>query len=289
VIAEEGLMTTKSVSSIADVAAAVIATLQHQPSALLSDFDGTLSQVSPTPDLAEAAPGAAETMSALASKLSLTAIVTGRGIADVSQRLAAPGLVYVGNHGLEWLEGDEHHVHPAGQAAQQVLAEALRDVDQRLRAHVSLDGVIFEDKRYSASIHYRLAPDPMAVRNALAPVMQEIATEYGFWVSDGKMVFELRPGAAVNKGSATEQLLAAHGIRSAVFLGDDVTDADAFLVLRRLRETEGFNAVAVGVLTLDTAPQVVEAADYLLDGVDDVVSMLLMVNAALPDIAEETM
>jgi trehalose 6-phosphate phosphatase len=274
-------MTTKSVSPVADVAAAVIATLQQRPSALLSDFDGTLSQVSPTPDAAEAAPGAGQTMADLASKLALTAIVTGRGIADVSQRLAAPGLVYVGNHGLEWLVDGEHHVHPAGQSARQVLPEALRDIDQRLRAHVSLDGVIFEDKVYSASIHYRLAPDPMAVRAILAPVMQEVAAEYGFWVSDGKMVFELRPGEAINKGSATEQLLGDHGIRSAVFLGDDVTDADAFLVLRRLRDTDGFNAVAVGVLTLDTAPQVIEAADYLLDGVDDVVAMLLMVNDAL--------
>ncbi|HYJ12768.1 MAG TPA: trehalose-phosphatase [Thermomicrobiales bacterium] len=280
-------MTTKPVSSIADVAAAVTATLQQHPSALLSDFDGTLSQVSPTPDTAEAAPGAGQTMADLASKLALTAIVTGRGITDVSQRLAAPGLVYVGNHGLEWLVGGEHHVHPAGQAARKVLAEALRDIDQRLRAHVSLEGVIFEDKVYSASIHYRLAPDPMAVRTILAPVMQEVATEYGFWVSEGKMVFELRPGEAVNKGSATEQLLVDHGIRSAVFLGDDVTDADAFLVLRRLRETEGISAVAVGVLTLDTAPQVIDAADYLLDGVDDVVAMLLQVNEALATSFEE--
>jgi trehalose 6-phosphate phosphatase len=275
-------MSTKSVSSIAEVAAAVNDTLQQQPSALLSDFDGTLSPVSPTPDSAEAAPGAGETMAQLASKLALTAIVTGRGITDVSQRLAAPGLVYVGNHGLEWLDGGEHHVHPAGQAARQVLAEALREIDQRLRAHVSLDGVIFEDKVYSASIHYRLAPDPLAVRTALEPVMRQVAEEYGFWISDGKMVFELRPGEAVNKGSATEHLLLDHGIRSAVFLGDDVTDADAFRVLRRLRDAGGFSAVAVGVLTLDTAPQVVESADYLLDGVDDVVSMLLMVNEALP-------
>ena len=274
-------MSSRPVSSIAEVAEAVAGVLRQAPSALLSDFDGTLSPVSPTPDAAVAAPGAAETLAALAGKLTLTAIVTGRGIADVSQRVTAPGLVFVGNHGLEWLADEEHHVHPAGQAAQQVLAEALRDIEQRLVAHVSLDGIIFEDKVYSASIHYRLAPDPTAVREILEPAITEVAAEYGFWVSDGKMVFELRPGESVNKGSATRKLLADRHIRSAVFLGDDVTDADAFRVLRDLRQDEGMATVAVGVLTLDTAPQVIEAADYLLDGVDDVVSMLLQVDDLL--------
>ncbi len=274
-------MSNRPVSTIAEVAEAVAAVLRQAPSALLSDFDGTLSPVSPTPDAAVAAPGVAEILAALASKLALTAIVTGRGIADASRRVAAPGLVYVGNHGLEWLADGEHHVHPAGQTAQQVLAEALRDIEQRLTAHVSLDGVIFEDKVYSASIHYRLAPDPPAVREVLEPAMREVAAEYGFWVSDGKMVFELRPGEAVNKGSATRLLLTDRDIRAAVFLGDDVTDADAFRVLREMRDEDGIASLSVGVLTLDTAPQVIEAADYLLDGVDDVVSMLLTVNDLL--------
>ncbi len=274
-------MTTRPVSSIAEVAEAVVGILRQRPSALLSDFDGTLSPVAPTPDLAEAAPGVAETLAGLAPKLALTAIVTGRGIADVANRVEAPGLVYVGNHGLEWLAGGSHHVHPAGQEAQKVLPEALRDIEQRLTAHVSLDGVIFEDKVYSASIHYRLAPDPVAVRAVLEPAMHEVAEEYGFWVSDGKMVFELRPGASINKGTATRHLLAEYGIRGAVFLGDDVTDADAFRVLTQMRNDEDISTLSVGVLTLDTAPVVIESADYLLDGVDDVVSMLLQVNELL--------
>lgn len=274
-------MTTKTTSSVSDVAAAVAAVLGQHPSALLTDFDGTLSPVAPTPDGAVAAPGVPEVLAGLAERLSLVSIVTGRGIADVSQRVPVPGIVYVGNHGLEWLEGTDHHVHPAGQAAEAVLGEALRDIEQRLQAHVSLDGVIMEDKTYSASIHYRLAPDPGAVRAVLAPIITEVASEYEFWVSDGKMVFELRPGEAVNKGSATRRLLTEHGIRSGVFLGDDVTDADAFRLLHELRRDDEYSTLTVGVLTLDTAPQVIEASDFLLDGVDDVVAMLLELSALL--------
>lgn len=274
-------MTSGTPSPVTAVANAVADVLRQAPAGLLSDFDGTLSEVAPTPDTAEAAPGASDVLAELTTHLALVGIVTGRGIADVAERMSVPGVAYVGNHGLEWRIGGEHHVHPAGLAAQAVLGEALRDVDQRLRAHVSLDGVIFEDKVYSGSVHYRLAPDPGAVSRALAPILDEVAAEYGFRVSDGKMVYELRPGADVNKGTATRQLLQDHGIRSAVFLGDDVTDADAFRVLQKLREEEGYATLTIGVLTLDTAQQVIDASDYLLDGVNDVVAMLLEVGHIL--------
>jgi trehalose 6-phosphate phosphatase len=280
----------RTVSKRTDVAEAIANALSHAPGGLFSDFDGTLSPVAPTPDSAEPAPGVLETLGVMATKVATVGIVTGRGIADVKARVNVPGLVYVGNHGLEWQEGDEHHVHPAGLAAQAVLPEALREVEQRLVAHVSNEGVIFEDKVYSGSIHYRLAPDPGAVRDVLEPILRDIAGEYGFWVSDGKMVFELRPGEAINKGSAVRQMIHDRDLKSAVFLGDDVTDADAFQVLQELRKERGIATVTVGVLTLDTDPRVIEASDYLLDGVDDVVSMMLELESLLPpvDATEES-
>jgi trehalose 6-phosphate phosphatase len=280
----------RTVSPIAEVAQALAGLLTETPAAFFSDFDGTLSPVAPTPDAAEPAPGVLETLKIMVTKVATVGIVTGRGLADVKQRVNVPGMVYVGNHGLEWQDEEGHHVHPAGLAAQAALPEALREVEQRLVAHVPSEGVIFEDKVYSGSIHYRLAPDPGAVRDVLGPILNEIAEEYGFWVSDGKMVFELRPGAAINKGSAVRQMIHDRELRSAVFLGDDVTDADAFRVLHELREESGISTLAIGVLTLDTDPRVIDASDYLLDGVDDVVSMMLELEKLLPTVdgTEET-
>jgi trehalose 6-phosphate phosphatase len=97
------------------------------------------------------------------------------------------------------------------------------------------------------------------------------------------MVFELRPGASVNKGSAVRHLVAERELRAAAFLGDDVTDADAFIVLRELRDELEIQTCTVGVLTLDTDQRVIDNSDYLLDGVDDVVSMLLELVNLLPD------
>jgi trehalose 6-phosphate phosphatase len=271
---------------VTDVAHHLASLLAAQPSGLFSDFDGTLSPVAPMPDMAAAAPGVSETLRALADRVSLVGIVTGRGLDDVVERVKVPDLLYVGNHGLEWLENDEHHVHPAGLEAETGLPEALREIEHRLGAHVQLDGVIFENKRYSASIHYRLAQESATVGSILGPIVQEIANEFGFWVSDGKMVMELRPGSTVNKGAAVRRIATDRKLASAVFLGDDVTDADAFIVLKELRAEQGIQTCSVGVLTLDTDARVIDSSDFLLDGVDDVVSMLLELVDLMPVIDE---
>lgn len=271
-----------SVSSITDVARHLANLFKAKPGALFSDFDGTLSPVAPTPDSAVAAPGVAETLGLLAERLSLVGIVTGRGAEDAIARIAVPGLLYVGNHGLEWFENGEHHVHPAGLAAEEALPEALRDIEQRLGAHVSLHGTIFENKRYSASIHYRLATDPGKTAEILEPIVREVVKEFGFSVSEGKMVIEIRPSTTVNKGFAVRQFVADRKLGSAVFLGDDVTDVDAFRALRDIREEGGVETCGVGVLTLDTDQRVIDHSDFLLDGVDDVVSMLLELVELLP-------
>lgn len=267
--------------SVSEVAAAVIELLAQRPSAVLSDFDGTLSPVSPTPAAAVPAPGVPELLRQLASQLDVVGIVTGRGIADARERMGVDEILYVGNHGLESFRNGQHHVHPAGMQAKEVLPEVLRDIEQRLGAHVSLEGVIFEDKVYSASIHYRIAPDPGAVREALEPIITEVAEEFGFWVSDGKMIFELRAGETVNKGTAVRQIIHDEGLKAAIFLGDDVTDADAFRVLHEIRRESSVHTLAIGVLTLDTDPRVIDSSDYLLGSVDDVVEMLLQVSTHL--------
>jgi trehalose 6-phosphate phosphatase len=270
-----------NVSPRTEVAAHLARLFASRPAALFTDFDGTLSPVAPAPDLAEAAPGARDTLALLSDRIDLVGIVTGRGLDDVRGRIGIDDLLYVGNHGLESWSRGQHTVHPAGLAAEAALPEALRDINQRLQAQVSTEGVIFEDKRYSGSVHFRLSPEQGQVGAALAPIVEEVAREYGFWVSGGKMVYELRPGAEVNKGSAVRAIIEEQGIRSAVFLGDDVTDADAFKVLRQLREEQGIPTCSVGVLTLDTAQPVIDYADFLLDGVDDVVAMLLELSELL--------
>lgn len=269
-------------SSVDTVASFVAGLLARRPSAVLSDFDGTLSQVALTPDAAVMAPGVAEVLASLLQRVDLVGIVTGRGVADVMTKVPVNGLEYVGNHGLEWVDQGGHHVHPAGLEAETALPGLLATIRERLGSEVSLDGVIFEDKRYSASIHYRLADDPAFVGTVLDRIVRDTAGVHGLWVSPGKMVVELRPGARITKGTAVHRIARSHGFQSMVFLGDDVTDTDAFLALHDLARESGMATCCVGVLTADTHPLVVEHSDFLLDGVEEVVAMLSRVAAALP-------
>jgi trehalose 6-phosphate phosphatase len=269
-----GASRVTTISPVTTVAQHLAEVMRVSPAALLSDFDGTLSPVAATPSAAVIAPGVAEALRALTERVDVVGIVTGRGATDAMAKVAVPDLLYVGNHGLEWFEDGAHHVHPAGIGAESALPDALREIEQELMARVPLDGVIFENKVYSASIHYRLAADPQHTGDILHGIVNDVASAYGLWVSPGKMVVELRPGERINKGSAVRRLAEERKCRSMAFLGDDVTDTDAFVVLHELRAQANMETCSVGVLTADTHPLVVDHSDYLLDGVTDVVAML---------------
>ncbi len=276
-------MPVAPVNPVHDVAERVGLVLAHKPSGLFSDFDGTLSPMAPTPDGALLASGVRDVLLALTSRIGLVGIVTGRAVDDARSRVDVPDLLYVGNHGLEWAERGVHVDHPVGIAAAASISSALEQIREEIGTANTLAGLVFEDKRLSGSIHYRLSEDPVETGVTLGTITERVAAAHGLHVASGKMVYELRPTASVNKGTALREIAVERKLRSAVFLGDDVTDVDGFRALRELRESEGLETLAVGVLTPDTAPSVIAESDILLDGVDDVVRMLNALNQLLID------
>lgn len=271
------------VTPVQDVADEVSRTLAREPAGLFSDFDGTLSPMAATPDGASLAPGVRDVLIALAGRIGLVGIVTGRAVDDARARVDVADLLYVGNHGLEWAERGVHVDHPVGIAAAASIAAALGQIREEVASAMTLGGLVFEDKRLSGSIHYRLSEDPIAMGSALGTITHRVAAARGLHVASGKMVYEIRPTASVSKGTALREIALARGLRGAVFLGDDVTDVDGFRALRALRESHALSTLAVGVLTPDTAPSVIAESDVLLDGVDDVVRMLNALDQRLAD------
>ena len=249
-------------------------TLAEMPSGLFSDFDGTLSPIAPTPPEAVFYPGVRDALARAAARVSVAGIITGRAVDDVRGRVELPDLLYVGNHGLEWLDRGERVDHEAGVKAEGAIRTALEDVAASLAKRMSLEGLLFENKRLSASIHYRNASDPVEVGTALTPLVQEAATRNGLRMTSGKMLFELRPMAHVSKGSALEQIVRFRQLRGAVFFGDDVTDVDGFRALHRMREESGLHSVAVAIRSADVHPDVIGEADVVLEGVPDMVAVL---------------
>lgn len=243
--------------------------LDHQRVGLVTDIDGTVSPIVNDPDAAQVTPRNRALLEALHGHLALVAAISGRAVDDVRQRVGLPELVYVGNHGLEWWIDGRVELAPDAVRFRPALEAALAAA-----APHRVPGMILEDKGATVSIHYRQTSDPDHTRAALTPVLEQIAAQHGLKLFQGRMVFEIRPPVAVDKGSAFRQLIERHSLDAALYLGDDTTDADALRTARELRAAGTCYALALGVESDDMPPVVRENADVLLRGVQDVESFL---------------
>ena len=201
----------------------------HTP-VVFCDFDGTLSEIVADPDAATITDSNRSAVARLARQCPV-AVVSGRVAADVARRLGVDGLYVAGSHGFELLTPDgETTINERAVPWLPRLATA-RDEVQHLLADVP--GVLVEDKTFAIAAHYRNV-DP-AEHDRVRMVISEQATRHGLAVSGGKMVVELRPPVPWDKGAAVIDLLsklAPQGGAAPVYFGDDLTDEDAYRVLR---------------------------------------------------------
>lgn len=245
----------------------------HRPRfGLFSDVDGTLSHIVPNPPDARVTERNRELLAALRDVLPVVAAISGRGAGDIHQRVNVPGLIYVGNHGLEQWEGDGTTIMPEVAAYRPALEGAIAD----LRPYL-YPGMGLEDKGATISFHYRQTASPEAVATLFRPLVVRAAADHGLNTFEGRMIFELRPPLEINKGTAFEGLVQRYDLDAAVFIGDDITDVDAFRAARALREAGKCLAYGVGVLSDATPESVREVADALVSGVEGVEELLAWV------------
>jgi len=201
---------------------------------LMLDVDGTLAPIAPRPADAVVPAATRRVVAALAARPEVrVALVSGRSAADARRMVGVSKLWVVGNHGAETV-GPEGETFVDPQVAPH--AAAIAQASRRLSALVAaVPGVFVEDKRWSLSVHYRLADAGVLPR--LRAAVDAVAAELRLRVTEGKMVLEVRPPVPVHKGTAVLALARRLGadVRDAghFFAGDDATDEDAFRLLRK--------------------------------------------------------
>jgi trehalose 6-phosphate phosphatase len=209
-------------------------------SAILLDVDGTLAPIVARPELARVPDETQEEVRRLVDRYALVACVSGRTGADAARLVGVEGPVYVGVHGLELVPE----------------AERWRGPLREFAASVSWP---VEDKGVAVVFHYRAATDEEAAVAELRQVAARAAA-LGLDARFGRKVLEVRPPVAADKGTAVHALLAKHGLRRALYAGDDTTDLDAF------RGLEGLEVgVRIAVGSDEGPPELREAADVVVE------------------------
>lgn len=234
--------------------------LQAEPAGLLTDFDGTLSPIVEDPAAARLVDGATDALTALADRLAVVAVVTGRAPLDARRMTGVPGLLVAGNHGTEWLEPEAEAPtsSPEADTARERVSAAVARVP-------SAPGVTIEDKGISATVHYRAAPDPEVARRAVIDAIGEPGQ--GVELRPGRMSIEIRPIGLGDKGAATRAIVERFGLRGAVVMGDDISDLDMFRAVAEARDGKALRGaiIAVGGADREAAPEVATAADVVLE------------------------
>jgi trehalose 6-phosphate phosphatase len=195
---------------------------------LLLDYDGTLCPIVSRPDLAVCPPQVKSLLEKLRdSPKARVAIISGRALEDLKDKVRVQGIIYVGNHGLEVENPAGTHRKKLSPGRQNELRKIRDSLETNLKP---VPGILFEDKGPILTVHYRNAPREFAlrVREAVEKALQPFPDRWQ--ASPGKKIVEIRPQVDFDKGKTVKEILNRFPLVRAlpVYLGDDRSDEDAF-------------------------------------------------------------
>ena len=242
-------------------------------SAVLLDVDGVLAPIVAQPDDAHMPETTRRPLIEVARRYGTVACVSGRRASDARRIVSLGSIAYLGNHGSEVLRPGatapelDRELQAWTRRIGIFMADAYDDELRRLRVRL-------EDKEAIAALHWRGVPDEQAAEAAIRAV-GERAESAGYRTHWGRKVLEIRPPVRIDKGAGIVGLLRDADLAAGVYVGDDVTDLDAFRGLVELVEMGRLGtAVRVGVRSDEGPPELERQADLMVDGTDGVRELL---------------
>ncbi len=206
---------------------------------LFLDYDGTLTSIAKTPNKAVISPETKRLLSLLSQKKNCRlAIISGRDLVDIKKRVGLKNIIYSGNHGFQ-IEGPKIKYEltvPLG------YKKILQRIKLKLKEKISgIKGAFVEDKNLSLALHFRLADRKQwpSIKTIFHETIIVYLIKNEIKIKSGKKVLEVRPPLPWDKGKVVLWLLARQEALPKnqkiipIYIGDDVTDEDAFKALKK--------------------------------------------------------
>jgi trehalose 6-phosphate phosphatase len=253
----------------------VLRPLKEDPAhaAVLLDVDGVLAPIVQHADDAHMPETTRRPLIDVARRYGVVACVSGRRASDARRIVSLGSIAYLGSHGSEILRPGatspelDRELQAWTRRVQAFARDAFSERLRRLRVRL-------EDKEAIAALHWRGVPDEEDAQASVEEVARA-AEEAGFTAHWGRKVLEIRPPVRIDKGAGIVGLLREMDLAAAVYVGDDVTDLDAFRGLDELVEMGRLGtAVKVGVRSDEGPAALQDSADLMVEGTDGVRDLL---------------
>ncbi len=231
--------------------------------AVFLDYDGTLTPIVDDPNQALMSDSMRRAVRRLAARCTV-GIISGRDLKDVRRKVGLDDIVYAGSHGFDIAGPDKGRMQM--QQGKEFLP-ALDRAERLLEAGLEkINGAVVERKRFSVAVHYRhVARGGVGAVKLIVDTVARDVPELR--QTKGKKIFELHPRMDWHKGKALLWILDALELGGsaafALYIGDDVTDEDAFKALKE---------AGVGIVVAEGARDT--AAGYRLENPKEVEAFL---------------
>ena len=131
-------------------------------------------------------------------------------------------------------------------------------------------GIILENKNACITIHYRTVQDTESARKTILKTLKNIKTTEGLLIKEGRKIIEVRPPIGNDKGKIINKIVRNYRVKKLIYLGDDITDVDAFREISKLSKEKIIEGTSILVRSDETPEFVKKSAEYYVNSVDEV-------------------
>ncbi|MDO8870878.1 MAG: trehalose-phosphatase [Methanobacteriaceae archaeon] len=237
--------------------------------AIILDIDGTISEIAPTPQEAVVNSAMHAELIKLKEKFDLLAIISGRSVNDARAMVGIEDILYVGNHGLEYFFDGQYSV---AEEVEKYLHQIEQSADQLNIELGDIEGILFEDKGICYSIHYRQCNDGEVVRKKILNSLKNGPESKNLQISEGRKLVEIKPPLGFDKGVILHRIIEKHDLNKVIYLGDDITDLDAFKKLSELENEGKIRSASILVFSNEIPSYVKNSTSFFVDSVNEVLN-----------------